>query len=278
MATAKLMAAWLVIAGLAGSASANISLSGNTAGNPAAASKPCPHHAGCTCTSRLAPGEVTLIDSPSAWFQGVMNAAYGAAPWNVHYMGGNSNMNGQFNVDYYRAYNDCGNATRDLLGAEIKVTFVPDPGSLIRDVMWVSAYRETWPGTDNSRMDDNSRLPAAQRAGTVGGPFYPFQDEDQDVVPGRWQSGFQYDYFYDKPGDPCPTPGTMTKLTFETYAVWWDDYFNADGTITDVGNDGHHVFVHEGFRWGYELTCVPTPGSMLVAGIGLLFAAARRRA
>lgn len=188
-------------------------------------------------------------------------------------MGGNNNMSGTFNVDFYRAYNDCGGTT-DRLGAEIKVAFQPTAGSLIQDVMWVSAYRERWPGTDNSRMDDNSRLPAGQRPGTVGGPFYPFQDEDNDAA-GGWQSGYQYDYFYDKPGDPCPAPGTTTSLSFETYAVWWDDTFNADGTITDVGSNGHHVFVHEGFRWGYDLTCVPAPSTLIALAGGLL--AMRRR-
>ncbi|GJQ30010.1 MAG: hypothetical protein HBSAPP03_18940 [Phycisphaerae bacterium] len=257
-------------------AEGTITLAGNTAGNPGVASKACVDHPGFTCQSKLAPASVTLLESPSDWFRGVLNAAYGAPNWTIHYMGGNNNMNGQFNVDYYRAYNDCG-VGDDVLGAEIKVTFVPEPGSLINDVLWVSAYRERWPGTDNSRMDDNSRLPAGQRPGTMGGPFYPFQDEDEDVVPGRWQSGFQYDYFYDKPGDPCPTPGTTTSLYFETYATWWDDYFAADGTIVDRGEPGHHLYVHEGFSWGYELTCVPSPGAGLLAGFGVLFASARRR-
>ncbi|CAG0976743.1 hypothetical protein PHYC_01543 [Phycisphaerales bacterium] len=268
-------AAAVVVVWSAGAALGNIVMSGNTAGNPPSVTRDCEVHPGNRCTSTLSPGSVELIQTPSAWFQGILNAAYAAPAWQVHYMGGNSNMNGQFNVDFYRAYNECGPGDRDFLGAEIKVNFVPDAGSLINDVMWVSGYRERWPGTDRSRMDDNTRL--ANRAGTVGGPFYPYQDEDQDVVPGRWQSGYQYDYFYDKPGDPCPTPGTVTSLYFETYATWWDDYFNADGTITDVGNNGHHVWVHEGFRWGYELTCVPAPGSMALAGLGILAIARRRR-
>lgn len=58
-----------------------ITMGGNVNGNPVAAPlNPCPDHAGAHCESRLNPTSVSLIGTPSPWFVGVMNAAYGAAP------------------------------------------------------------------------------------------------------------------------------------------------------------------------------------------------------
>ncbi|HON93159.1 MAG TPA: hypothetical protein PKZ07_16435 [Sedimentisphaerales bacterium] len=237
-------------------------ITGNKIGIPSLVLKvPCPRHGTVGCWSQLVPIEVTLIADPTDWFKTTLGAEYQGDDWNFHYLGGNDNMNGTFHVEYYRAYNDC----PDFMGAEIEVSFVPDPGgSLIDDVLWIQTYRETWPGHDASAVDDRNQR---TRPGALPGPFYPYQDEDEDAP--RWQSSYQYDYFYDKPGDPCPTPGTITSLRFETYATWWDDYFNADGSITDVGGDGHHVFIHEGFRWGYDLHCIPDPASATLAVLGV---------
>ena len=54
----------------------------------------------------------------------------------------------------------------------------------------------------------------------------------------------------------------------ECSASWCDDFLGADGNWVDVGNNGRNVHVHEGFKWGFELVCVPEPCStmMLVAG------------
>lgn len=49
---------------------------------------------------------------------------------------------------------------------------------------------------------------------------------------------------------------------FETYVVWWDGYFNQDGTKVDVDNDGHWVYVHKDSA-GFKLTCAPEPMTML---------------
>jgi len=246
-------------------ATANTVLAGNTAGNPAATPPiACPKHPGNVCWSELVPKKVQLLSDCSAWFKGVLGAEYKAADgWKFNYMDGNDNMKGKFFVDTYKAYDDCAGR----MGAEIRVRFIPDADSLIKDVLWVSAYSESWPGHAASEMDDRDRLPPAKQPGAMFGPFYPFQDEDQD--PPRWQTDYQYDQFYDKPGDPCPTPYTVTSLRFETYATWWDDYYNADGTITDVGNDGHNVYFHEGFKWGYDLHCVPEPLTMAGLFLGL---------
>ena len=253
-----------------------VRLEGNVAGNPASESKACPVHPGNTCTSTLNPSSVTLLGSVSTWFKGLLEGVCAAPNWHCCYIPGSDNLKGAFNVDFYKAYNHCGVPPRPLLGAEIQVAFKPDDDSLIKDILWVSAFRETWPGHDASRMDDNTRLP--NPAGTMGSPFYPYQDEDEDGWnPPRWQTNYQYDEFYDMPGDPCPTPGTTTSLRFETYAAYWDDYFNADGSITDVNNDGHWLYVHEGFAWGYDLTCVPEPMSLGLAALALLAAVRRRR-
>ena len=249
----------------------SITLAGNYVGNPAYVSKdPCPTHGDpYQCKSALLPSTLSLLTDTSTWFRGVLETEYTmAAGWNFHYMGSNPNMKGKFDVDKYLAYNEC----PGLLGAEIKMSFVPDADSFIKDVLWIQAYRERWPSVDNSAMDDRDRLPASKQPGTLFGPFYPYQDEDEEIYPGAWQTNYQFDYFYDKPGDPCPQPNTETRVEFEVYACWWDDVFNNDGTIVDIGNDGHHVYIHEGVKWGYTLSCVPEPGTfvLLVFGLGCL--------
>lgn len=272
-----LTAVWVVLLLMTGPAWANITgITGNVHGNPVKAydpPRPCPWHASHYCWSQLVPTDVTLIPSPTDWFKTTLQSEYSGAEWNFYYTGGNTNMNGTFDVVYYRAYNDC----PGLMGAQIEASFVPDPaGSIISDVLWIQTYRELWPGHDVSAVDD---MNAGTKPGALPGPFYPYQDEDEN--PPRWQSGYQYDYFYDKPGDLCPVPRTVKSLHFETYAIWWDDYFNADGSITDVRGDGHHVYIHEGFTWGYELHCVPVPAptslALVMLGLGALGHGRRRR-
>lgn len=250
-----------VLLPLGSTAYANVTLTGNVDGNPKVVPKdPCPRHgAKCTCLSRLSPGKVTKIATPSNWFQNKIQADYPAADnWNFHFVGGNANLNGKFDVKFYRAYNDCPGS----MGAEIEVEFQPDAGSLIDDVIWSQALEWDFRCYKETKMDDLSFLKELGNytAGdkVMGGPFYPFQDEDEDGwTPPHPQTNYQYDKFYDKPGRGCPDCGTKKYAKFETYAIWWDDYFKADGTIEDVSNDGHHVFVHEGFSWGVQLKCVP---------------------
>jgi len=261
---------------LGGRASANIALTGNIAGKPAEVRKKCPVHPGNICSSTLVPTNVSLISQPTEWFKQILGKKYSGKEWHFRYVGGNENIKGKFDVKYYRAYNDC----PGLLGAKIKVDFVPDATSLIQDILWVQAVDTNFRGKQESLIDDRAllvemgNLPDPPHNQVMYGPFYPYQDEDED--PPRWQtdyvlpSGGSYDYFYDKPGFSCPTPGSSKYAKFETYAVWWDDYFNQDGTIVDVDNDGHWVYVHEGFSWGFKLACVPEPLTMLCILLGIV--------
>ena len=231
---------------LAGSAAANITVTGNKAGAPPRAVKdPCPAHGvDFSCSSTLVPSEVTLISDPTAWFKATLEAKYPGEEWVFHYMGGNDNMKGTFDVVYYEAYNEC---PKDL-GAKIEVNFVPTADSLIQDVLWIQTVKTNFRGSDESLVDDRALLVSmgnlAPGKEVMYGPFYPFQDEDED--PPQWQADYldgapdSYDYLYDKSGFSCPTPGTTKYANFETYATWWDDYFKADGTIEDRDGDGHH--------------------------------------
>lgn len=246
-----------VVAGAGSPAYSNVTLTGNTGGNPVLDFEiPCPAHGGLYCISLLKPSAVTLINTPSAGFQSKIQADYPAANnWNFHFMGGNNNMNGTFYVNYYRAFDDCPGS----LGAEIEVEFRPEAGSLISDVLWIQTLDWDFRCYQETKTDDRGFLIELGNY-TPGdhvmyGPFYPFQDEDES--PPRWQTNYQYDQFYDRPRRGCPNPGTKKYAKFETYATWWDDSFNADGTINDAGSPGHHVYVHEGFTWGVELKCVP---------------------
>jgi len=278
------------VAALCGSTAwANITLTGNINGNPAKAKDPaveCPKHHTPYCQSTLNPTAVTLKVDASEWFQNMVGLACPTSEgWHVNYMGGNSNMNGTFNVNKYAAYNDC----PGKMGAEIDVSFVPDPkGSLISDVLWISALKWNFRCFDETKLDDKAflvELGNLKRGDTVmPGPFYPFQDEDEDANPDAlhtsYEGGQSYDEFYDKPGRLCPTPGTLKYARFETHAAWWDDYYLPNGKIFDVGNDGHNVYIHEGFLWGVDLICVPVPSAVVLCliGLGLVERAKRRYA
>ena len=41
-----------------------------------------------------------------------------------------------------------------------------------------------------------------------------------------------------------------------------------DGTIVDPTADGHNVYIHEGFKWGYDLRCAPVPGAVVLGVMG----------
>lgn len=269
---------------------ANITLTGNINGNPAKAKDPaveCPKHHTPYCQSILNPKAVQLKVDASDWFQNVVGlSCLESDGWHIKYAGGNNVMNGKFNVNKYAAFNDC----PKKMGAEIDVSFIADPGSLVTDVLWISAVKTNFLGSDETLLDNKSLL---ERMGNLDpadvvmpGPFYPYQDEDVDPIayPEALQTAYgeehsSYDKFYDKPGASCPKPGTRKYAYFETHAVWWDDYYK-DGQIVDVGNDGHNVYIHEGFLWGVDLVCVPVPSAVVLCliGLGLVERAKRRLA
>jgi hypothetical protein len=253
----------LVCGALALSASstlANVTLVDNVSHIIKVTDYPCPAHGTAYCSSALAPYPLQLLANATDWFKQTLGGAYGGegSEWKFTY---DNAADGVLTVEIYDAYNGC----PGLMGAEIKV-------SSDLDFLWISAYRERWPGTDNSRIDTLSgetMLP---------GPFYPYQDEDQT---SGWNSGTTYDYFYDKPGDPCPKPGTVTSLRFETYLATWDDFFGLDDggkrIIIDQGEKGHNVKIYAGFAWGYDLHCVPAPAAFVLAFVGVGLVALVRR-
>lgn len=266
-----------LVASFSGSAAwGAVTLAGTVNGTSPSPKSPCPRHGDDTrCVSSLNPNPVELISAPSQWFRDTLRGQYPDAAWRFYFVGGNDNLKGKFNVDLYRSFNDCPAAAAPDLGAEIKVTFQPDADSLIKDVLWIQTYREQIPGRTASEVDDRNHLPAAQQPGALFGPFYPFQDEDEDEP--YWQTNYQYDYFYDRPGDPCPPPIDGGSVRFETYACWWDDVFSSTGAIIDRDGDNFHdVFIHEGFGWGYDFGCAPEPAlATPILALGALFA--RRR-
>ena len=153
------------------------------------------------------------------------------------------------------------------------VDFNAASDSPIQDVLWLQTLYFTEPGKTTSYVDDRNLLIAwgnlPQQEDTMYGPFYPYQDEDEDLP--LWQTSYPtFDYFGDRPGVSCPEPGTSKSMYFETYACYWDDYFNADGSMTDVGGDGHNVYIHEGFYWSYQASCapIPAPGAALLGAFG----------
>lgn len=252
-----------------------VTLTGNVVGDPATAPKdPCPLHGEPNhCGSVLDPSTVTLISSPTSTFQSTLAAQYPGSAWRFHYMGANDNLKGTFNVDMYGAYNIC--PEQYGLGAKIKVTFTPTTDSLIQDVLWISMYSQKTPTKTSKEIDDRAHLPVDKQPNTLYGPFYPYQDEDEE--PPHWQSNKTYDYFYDAPGDSCPSPPFVGHVKFETYAAWWDDYFAADGSIVDRDGDGFHdVYIHEGFSWGYDFYCVPEPTTGMILGLGAMMLIRRR--
>lgn len=281
------------VAALCGSTAwANITLTGNINGNPAKAKDPpveCPAHHTAYCQSILNPTAVTLKTDTSDWFRQVLEKACPASEkWRIHYMGGNTNMNGTFNVNEYAAYNEC----PAWMGAGIDVSFVPDPkGSLISDVLWISALKWNFRCFDETKLDDKAflvELGNLKPTDTVmPGPFYPYQDED--VNPVAYPDGLQTAYapsvsdnFKDYPNRECPPPGTLKYARFETHAAWWDDFYLKDGTtIYDADGDGYHdLYIHEGFLWGVDLICVPVPSAVVLCliGLGLVERAKRRYA
>ena len=261
---------------LTGVCSANITLTGNTAGAPVSAPKnPCPDHgAPWRCCATLNPDTVQLITSPSQWFRDTLEAEYNTANWDFQYVGGNSNVNGKFDVNYYRAYNEC----PSLLGAEIKVDFVPDAGSTISDVLWIQTFRVTKKdGTTFSFVDDKTPpegVSPPSVTNPMSGPFYPYQDEDTET---GWQSSNQYDYFYDKPGFNCPCEDDWVGAYCEVYAAWLYGSYDASGNIIPMsGETKPTIWIHEGMGWGFQNTCVPEPSTLLLLVFGALVVVCRR--
>jgi len=265
------------LAVLSGPVAANLVLTGNTAGSPPTASQsPCPEHGdGLICSSTLIPSEVVLISESTTWFKTTLRAKYPGQEWVFHHVwGGDEDLKGAFDVAFYEAFNDC-----PVLGAEIEVNFVPAADSLIKDVLWIQAVKTNLLGSDRSLVDDRALLVSmggpAPGDQVMYGPFYPYQDEDED--PTHWQTSYDidgtmtsYDVFRDPPWFPCPTPYTTKYAYFEIHAARWDDYFNADGTIVDQGEPGHNVWIYEGFRWGLEVSCAPEPMTVIAVFGGAL--------
>ena len=105
-----LLSAVILLVGGAAPLQASITkIEGNTVGGPPVKLEPCPAHNTNWCQSQLT-STVSLITTPSIWFQNTLQGNYNAPDWKFHFVGGGDKIKGTFFVDSYLAYNDCGKA------------------------------------------------------------------------------------------------------------------------------------------------------------------------
>jgi hypothetical protein len=204
------------------------------------------HDASCIWTSTLNP-EPAIQMGDCQWLHNALDAhGYNEANgWTITY---GVNLNGTIEIEDYYAWVQPGRVG----GAVLKLEYTSgadDPA--IADANWIQVIRTNDPrayGQNNGynagagyyEYIDNDGNPA-------GNPFY-------DWLPGVAGPGWVADQPSRECEQPCPT-----------YISWDAQMFLATG---DLKSKTLNIY-EDGVWWGFEFECVPTPGALALAGIGV---------
>lgn len=271
---------------LAGTAQATFTIEGPTYHIPSVPLTGCPSPACTSATSTLNPDPVVYLDPPvnGSSFWNTFSADQSEYPgWTLDT---GDPLSGTLSIINYLALdrnNCCGGAR---MQAVYQNDFENDPYPVTFIQMWYDNYSTG----GNRHIDPNHNEPGENFTDTNGNgtwdPGEPFEDfgDDGKVNTGDCGEGdgkynppdtepFYYTEcernacgtnFEDYPYNCCLSCPSFTWNRFDTYLCSWDD-------TTKV------VTVHDGWRWGYDLNCVPEPATLLLLGLGGLALLRRRR-
>jgi len=188
----------------------------------------------CWVSSALNPESVIYLDPPgseSSFATTFFNDIGGYNEWTL---GFGEALNGVLTINSYEAIT--GNCYG---GAHMDATYTPEDSDQ-SSLAWIQMYSDNvgdgrvhidpWPNDDDQ-------------------PFY-WTDEEHEL------HGLN---LIDWPRDPCPGSCDLHRwVRFETYLCSWDP--------DPPGHDLMTVTVHDGFYWGYDVTCtsVPEPATILL--------------
>lgn len=163
-------------------------------------------------------------------------------------------LNGDLYFDWYKAFDEHSGATC-LHGAELTLHYVraeTDPAN----IDFIQFFTET--GNSGSRINTVDPDPRDDDK-----PFY-FTDTDvrTNYTHVSGLSGVLFgDSPYDSHEEVAPANGSVT---FQLQLASW-------------GSNDHSITLHNYITWGYTWYCIPSPGAITMAVLGVLLIAPRRR-
>jgi len=160
-------------------------------------------------------------------------------------------------LDIYRAYVNDGPGCGDHCGgAEIDITYIPgaptDPPGII-DPKHIGAADAVWSQSVSTNQKRDPSLP--------GNPYLDNAPDTPNPELGPPAYPFQYtgSSFYDKPGR-------------DATAIWIGDAY-----ISTADYTSRVLTVYDGVEWGFTVTPVPEPATILLSAFGLLLVLVFRR-
>ena len=217
---------------------AAITITGETTGSPASVQHPGTNPLNHNCVDNLNPNTIQRLSGPSA--DAVTALERDFSDWNLGY-NYDQEWTGTLDILDYSAH-DYG---QHIMGADLYATYSHE-GPPIDRFRWIQIIITndplnggTSPYVDPFPNDDTK-------------PFYWMEDEFPD-----------HD-FVDKPKRFCPEPG----LTTWRADLYLSDWFGPKENKT--------VVLYEGIRWGFDISCVPEPATMMLLGLGGMLLRKRR--
>jgi hypothetical protein len=178
--------------------------------------------------------------------------------YTLNYVGGFAGQN-EFNVQSYSVFASNGGQS----GADLYVVYNPDNGdpAIGKNLHWVQVIWNNWsstPPTENT----TGKIENIVDNGGAGNPYY----DTLGTAGTTTINGNQVFNFYDRPGRPSDE---LAAYNFATPIQWMAEDFLVADTGKQKANGAEILNVYGGIEYGWQVTLLPEPSSLVLALLGL---------